>query len=121
VDGDARERRHGQLTRTRARLACEASESYASLDLSSKPYNDSDSSSRMGSTEEPERKRRHNNSISPMLKKQPLLPSSEEKKVNITYSFLSLFIFCGGLLEGSNPGILSSHNGISSGVQNQVS
>lgn len=36
----------------------------------------------MGSTEEPERKRRHNNSISPMLKKQPLLPSSEEKKVD---------------------------------------
>jgi len=82
VDGDAREGRHGQLTRTRARLACEASEGYASLDLSSKPYNDSDSSSRMGSTEEPERKRRHNNSISPMLKKQPLLPSSEEKKVD---------------------------------------
>eukprot|EP00252_Welwitschia_mirabilis_P000264 TRINITY_DN10287_c0_g1_i1.p1 TRINITY_DN10287_c0_g1~~TRINITY_DN10287_c0_g1_i1.p1 ORF type:complete len:879 (+),score=230.01 TRINITY_DN10287_c0_g1_i1:295-2931(+) len=36
----------------------------------------------MGSTEEPERKRRHFNSISPPLKKQSSVPSSEEKKVD---------------------------------------
>eukprot|EP01018_Ginkgo_biloba_P001761 Gb_15023 [translate_table: standard] len=36
----------------------------------------------MGSTGEPERKRRHLNNISPTLKKQPPAPSSDEKKVD---------------------------------------
>ncbi|KAG6544299.1 hypothetical protein Mapa_014302 [Marchantia paleacea] len=38
----------------------------------------------MGSTEEPERKRRHLNdhTVSPPLKKQPMAPSSEDKKVD---------------------------------------
>eukprot|EP01018_Ginkgo_biloba_P005014 Gb_28646 [translate_table: standard] len=36
----------------------------------------------MGSTEEPERKRRHINSISPLVKKYPAPPSSDEKKVD---------------------------------------
>ncbi|KAL3691986.1 hypothetical protein R1sor_005637 [Riccia sorocarpa] len=38
----------------------------------------------MGSTEEPERKRRHlnDNTVSPPLKKQPMAPPSEEKKVD---------------------------------------
>jgi E3 ubiquitin-protein ligase BRE1 len=38
----------------------------------------------MGSTGEPERKRRHLNSISPTAKKQPPAPSSDEKKVDAT-------------------------------------
>ena len=49
----------------------------------------------MGSTEEPDRKRRHlnnNHSESPLVKRQPVTPSSEEKKVR--FVILHLFISC---------------------------
>ena len=44
----------------------------------------------MGSTEEPERKRRHlnNHSVSPPLKKQSVVPASDEKKVAFGPSLL---------------------------------
>ncbi len=45
----------------------------------------------MGSTGEPDRKRRHFSSISPTATKQPFLPISEDKKVRSWHFFVSNF------------------------------